>query len=194
MATWKKNTAGMDARLTHRERKGKAKIHFALGLHFACHIHAISVSASVSVRLRPAVPLCIHSNIHTEQYPSYRTMFSLLASRVARPIATQAITTTASRSMVTVKEGLTATDAWNKSCYSGIDYTIREDLPVYDAVQKFAAYNIGCLVTVDEAGKISGVVSERDYVCKIALLGKTSKETKVKGSFHPDCPFANTSC
>ena len=30
-------------------------------------------------------------------------------------------------------------------------------------------------------GKISGVVSERDYVCKIALLGKTSKETKVKG-------------
>ena len=29
-------------------------------------------------------------------------------------------------------------------------------------------------------GKISGVVSERDYVCKIALLGKTSKETTVK--------------
>lgn len=32
-----------------------------------------------------------------------------------------------------------------------------------------------------QIGKISGVVSERDYVCKIALLGKTSKETKVKG-------------
>lgn len=87
--------------------------------------------------------------------------------------------------MVTVKEGLTATDAWNKSCYSGIDYTISEDLPVYDAVQKFAAYNIGCLVTVDGDGKISGVVSERDYVCKIALLGKTSKETKVKGTLRP---------
>ena len=117
-------------------------------------------------------------------------MFSL-ASRVARPIATQAIRRhqvfhhTPTRSMVTVKEGLTATDAWNKSCYSGIDYTISEDLPVYDAVQKFAAYNIGCLVTVDGDGKISGVVSERDYVCKIALLGKTSKETKVKGTLRP---------
>lgn len=30
------------------------------------------------------------------------------------------------------------------------------------------------------AGKISGVVSERDYVCKIALLSKTSKETSIK--------------
>lgn len=29
-------------------------------------------------------------------------------------------------------------------------------------------------------GNISGVVSERDYVCKVALLGKTSKEMKVK--------------
>lgn len=29
-------------------------------------------------------------------------------------------------------------------------------------------------------GNITGVMSERDYVCKIALLGKTSKETKIK--------------
>lgn len=37
-----------------------------------------------------------------------------------------------------------------------------------------------------ETGKISGVVSERDYVCKIALLGKTSKDTTVKGMFIRD--------
>ncbi len=29
-------------------------------------------------------------------------------------------------------------------------------------------------------GKISGVISERDYVSKIALLGRKSKETKIK--------------
>ena len=29
-------------------------------------------------------------------------------------------------------------------------------------------------------GNISGVVSERDYVCKIALLSKTSKDTPIK--------------
>lgn len=85
-----------------------------------------------------------------------KNMFSL-ATRVARPIAAQA----ARRHQLqlsagfaqTVKEGLTATDAWNKSCYSEIDYTIKEDLPVYEAVQKFAAYNIGCLVTVDSDGE-----------------------------------------
>ena len=83
------------------------------------------------------------------------TMFSL-ASRVARPVATQA----ARRHQLqlsagfaqTVKEGLTATDAWNKSCYSEIDYTVNENDPVYEAVQKFAAYNIGCLVTVNDEG------------------------------------------
>ena len=51
---------------------------------------------------------------------------------------------------------------------------------VYDAVQKFAAYNIGCLVTTDDSGKMSGIISERDYVGKIALLGRSSKDTKIK--------------
>lgn len=107
-------------------------------------------------------------------------MFSL-ASRVARPVAAQAARHQAQfRGVQTVKEGLTATDAWNKSCYSEIDYTIDENLPVYEAIKKFAAYNIGCLVTVDASGKISGVISERDYVCKVALLGNTSKETNIK--------------
>mmetsp|Transcript_8876 Transcript_8876/g.18934 ORF Transcript_8876/g.18934 Transcript_8876/m.18934 type:complete len:190 (-) Transcript_8876:283-852(-) len=109
-------------------------------------------------------------------------MFSLasqVARRCAAPVAKHQFTLRAGFAQ-TVKEGLTATDAWNKSCYSEIDYTINENLPVFDAVQKFAAYNIGCLVTTDSSGKISGVISERDYVCKVALLGKKSKDCFVK--------------
>ena len=48
----------------------------------------------------------------------------------------------------------TAEHAWNKSCYSGIDYTISEDATVFDVVEKLAAYDVGCLVTKDKEGKI----------------------------------------
>jgi len=32
---------------------------------------------------------------------------------------------------------------------------------------RFAAYNIGALAVTDAAGKVIGVISERDYVCKV---------------------------
>jgi hypothetical protein len=89
-------------------------------------------------------------------------MFSI-ASQVARRCATGSAVASAARHQLqlragfaqTVKEGLTATDAWSKSCYSDMDYTINENLPVYEAVQKFAAYNVGCLVTTDDEGEMS---------------------------------------
>merc|ERR1712224_341796 len=59
-------------------------------------------------------------------------------------------------------------------------YTIDDNKTVFDAVQRFSAYNVGALVTVDDKGKLSGVISERDYINKIALLGRTSKETPIK--------------
>jgi len=80
----------------------------------------------------------------------------------------------------TIEENRDAIDAWKKSCYYEIDYTINQEATVYDAVQRFAAFDIGCLVTVDGGGDITGVISERDYICKMALLGRNSKETKVK--------------
>jgi len=32
-------------------------------------------------------------------------------------------------------------------------------------------------------GKLAGIISERDYIKKVSLLGKTSKETKIKAIF-----------
>jgi hypothetical protein len=51
-------------------------------------------------------------------------------------------------------EVVTADDSWKKSCYNGFDYTINDNSTVYEAVQKFAAFDIGCLVTVDDDGTL----------------------------------------
>eukprot|EP00904_Undaria_pinnatifida_P000859 jgi/Undpi1/10774/HiC_scaffold_29.g13222.m1 len=73
----------------------------------------------------------------------------------------------------------TAQHAWEKSCYFNIDYKIDEGDNVFDAISRMSAYNVGCLI-VTKNGVVSGIISERDYVCKVALLGKHSKDTKVK--------------
>lgn len=56
----------------------------------------------------------------------------------------------------------TAEHAWNKSCYSGIDYTISDDATVFDLVEKLAAYDVGCLVTKDAEGKKT--LSQHDVI------------------------------
>lgn len=70
--------------------------------------------------------------------------------------------------------------AWEKSCYHEMDYTISEDASVYEAVEKFSGYDVGALITTDGEGKMTGVISERDYIKKVALLGKISKDTQIK--------------
>jgi len=78
-----------------------------------------------------------------------------------------------------IGERLSAQSAFKRSHYYKVDFKIREDATMFEAVQRFAAYNIGCLAVTNSEGKVIGVVSERDYVTKIALLGKSSKTTKV---------------
>lgn len=73
----------------------------------------------------------------------------------------------------------TAQHAWEKSCYFNIDYKIDENATVHDAISRMSAYNVGCLI-VTKNGVVSGIISERDYVCKVSLLGRQSKDTKVK--------------
>ena len=58
-----------------------------------------------------------------------------------------------SRTMAALEEISSAKSAWEKSCYFEMDFTISEDAAVYEAVQKFAAYDVGCLVTTCANGK-----------------------------------------
>ena len=69
------------------------------------------------------------------------------------PITNTLFPQTQTRKMGTVDESVVASEAYKNSCYMTIDFTIDEDLTVYEAVQRFSAYNVGCLVTIDANGK-----------------------------------------
>ena len=58
-------------------------------------------------------------------------------------------------------------------------WTISPDATVFEAIQLMAEKNIGALLVMT-GPSLLGVVSERDYTRKIALKGKSSKETRVR--------------
>ncbi len=56
--------------------------------------------------------------------------------------------------------------------------TIASDSSVYDAVKQMVEANVGSLlVTVD--GRIEGIVTERDYLRRVTLEGRTDQDTSV---------------
>jgi len=58
-------------------------------------------------------------------------------------------------------------------------WSVSPNTMVFDAIQMMADKNIGALL-VTEQGKLVGIMSERDYTRKIALKGRSSKQTPVK--------------
>ncbi len=58
-------------------------------------------------------------------------------------------------------------------------WSISPDANVYEALQKLGDKNVGALLVMT-GEKIDGIISERDCVRKVDLLGKTSREVKVK--------------
>jgi CBS domain-containing protein len=58
-------------------------------------------------------------------------------------------------------------------------WTITPEATVFEAIGLMADKNIGALLVIAH-GKLQGIFTERDYTRKVALHGKTSKETRVR--------------
>lgn len=58
-------------------------------------------------------------------------------------------------------------------------YSTSEDAMVFEAVKEMVSHNIGSLVIVDEDKRPIGIITERDYLEKVIVRGRSSKNTKV---------------
>jgi CBS domain-containing protein len=56
---------------------------------------------------------------------------------------------------------------------------IDADASVFEAVKRMVEANVGSLL-VTEGDEITGIVTERDYLRRVALEGRTDKETAVR--------------
>jgi CBS domain-containing protein len=67
-------------------------------------------------------------------------------------------------------------------------HSIQASQTVYEAVSEMDAKNVGALI-VKEGDKVAGIISERDYVRKVVLKGRSSKEIPVKTIMTRDVVF-----
>ncbi len=58
-------------------------------------------------------------------------------------------------------------------------YSIQASQSVYEAIAEMDAKNVGALI-VKDGDKVAGIISERDYLRKVILKGRSSKETAVE--------------
>ena len=64
-------------------------------------------------------------------------------------------------------------------------WSVSPESTVFDSIQMMANKNVGALLVMHNK-ELIGVLSERDYTRKVALKGKSSKETKVKDIIETD--------
>ena len=67
-------------------------------------------------------------------------------------------------------------------------WSVGPDTMIYDALKLMAEKNIGALLVL-EAGKLVGIMSERDYARKVILKGKSSLDTPVREVMTPKVFF-----
>jgi CBS domain-containing protein len=71
-------------------------------------------------------------------------------------------------------------------------WTITPATTVFEAIQMMADKNVGAVLVMDGLS-LTGVLTERDYTRKIALKGKSSKDTRVEEIVHSS-PLTVTPC
>lgn len=58
-------------------------------------------------------------------------------------------------------------------------HSIDADATVYEAVERMVELGVGSLLVTEE-GEIAGIVTERDYLRRVTLQGRTEQETRVR--------------
>lgn len=57
---------------------------------------------------------------------------------------------------------------------------INENRTVFEAIDEMTTKKVGALLVMDNNEQMSGIMTERDYLMKIALKGLSSKQTSIK--------------
>ena len=58
-------------------------------------------------------------------------------------------------------------------------HSIRADQSVFEAIAEMDAKHVGSLIVMD-GEQVAGIITERDYLRKVILRGRSSKETSVE--------------
>jgi CBS domain-containing protein len=63
--------------------------------------------------------------------------------------------------------------------------TITASEPILEAIRRMSERHIGCLAVVTKAGKLSGILSERDCLWKVVSQGCSPRTKQVKDAMTP---------